>query len=186
MIFIYFDSIQIFEKIASLSFQVSWTHHFLTEVKKIIDLVFFPFGLSNIRWAPYFPFDKGQSIANASARLSIKVQLIITFLLNQLAKTFFPAVPRIGLGRARARKRKSAKAPSKMLAYILLVQSNVYRVLKIQFFLPIRDSFVPAEKTRELVTSWISRLNISSTPFLWRSLKVSREFGNVWIRKLAN
>ena len=33
VVLICFDSIQIFGEIASLSFQISWGHHFLTEVK---------------------------------------------------------------------------------------------------------------------------------------------------------
>ena len=51
-------SIQIFEE---LSFQVSWTHQFWTDFKKILDFVFFPLGLSNFGWFAWFPFDKGQS-----------------------------------------------------------------------------------------------------------------------------
>ena len=60
-ILICFVSSQIFEEITSLSFQVSWTHQFLTEVKKILDFVFLPLGLSNFRWGAWFPFNKGQS-----------------------------------------------------------------------------------------------------------------------------
>ena len=61
MILICFDSIQIFEEIALLIFQVSWPHQFLTNTKKKLDFVFFPLGLSNFGWAACFPFDKGQS-----------------------------------------------------------------------------------------------------------------------------
>ena len=60
LIFNCFDSIQIFKEIASLSFQVSWTHQFLTDFKKILDFVFFPLGLFGL--GAWFPFDKGQSI----------------------------------------------------------------------------------------------------------------------------
>ena len=36
-----FDLIQIFREIASLNFQVSWGHQFLTEVKQILDFGIF-------------------------------------------------------------------------------------------------------------------------------------------------
>ena len=53
--------IQIFEEIALLSFQVSCPHQFLTDLKKILDFVFFPSGLSIFGVAAWFTFDKGQS-----------------------------------------------------------------------------------------------------------------------------
>ena len=65
-VFICFDSIQIFEEFASLSFKVSWAHQFWTDFKKKLDFVFFPLGLSNFVWAAWFPFDKGQSIIQLS------------------------------------------------------------------------------------------------------------------------
>ena len=52
-----FDSSQIFEEIASLSFQVSWTHQFLTEVKKNLDFGIFRLGLSNFWIGTWFPFN---------------------------------------------------------------------------------------------------------------------------------
>ena len=56
---------QIFEEMASLSFQVSWPYQFLTDFKKILDFAFFPLGLSNFGWGAWFPFDEGQSIIHA-------------------------------------------------------------------------------------------------------------------------
>ena len=40
---------------------MSWTHQFLTDLKKKLDFVFFPLGLSYFGWGAWFPFDKGQS-----------------------------------------------------------------------------------------------------------------------------
>ena len=62
---------QIFEEIASLSFQVSWTHQFLTKVKTNLDSEIFPLGLSNFGWGAWFPFDKGQSTAWLYAHFDI-------------------------------------------------------------------------------------------------------------------
>ena len=42
LIFICFDSIKIFEEIALLSFQVSWTYQFWIKVKKFLDYRTFP------------------------------------------------------------------------------------------------------------------------------------------------
>ena len=64
LIFICFDSIQIFQEIASLSFQVSWRHQFLTDLKKDLDFVFFPLGLSSFWVGAWFPFDEGQFIGD--------------------------------------------------------------------------------------------------------------------------
>ena len=55
-----FDSIQIFEEFALLSFQVRWAHQFWTDFKKILNFVFFPLGLSNFGVIAWFPFDKRQ------------------------------------------------------------------------------------------------------------------------------
>ena len=41
LFYFFFHLIQIFEEIASLSFQVSWTHQFLTEVKNFLNFKFF-------------------------------------------------------------------------------------------------------------------------------------------------
>ena len=61
LIFICFDSSQIFLDIASLNFQVSWGHQFLTEVKQILDFGIFWLGLSNFWVGASFPFDIFQS-----------------------------------------------------------------------------------------------------------------------------
>ena len=55
-----FDSGQIFKEFASLSFQVSWWHQFLTEVKKFLDSAIFRLGLSNFQIGAWFPFDAFQ------------------------------------------------------------------------------------------------------------------------------
>ena len=57
LIFISFDSIQIFRGINSLSFQVSWGLQFLTEVKHFLDFGIFRLGLSNFWIGSLFPFD---------------------------------------------------------------------------------------------------------------------------------
>ena len=82
-IFICFDSSQILEEIASLSFQVSWTHQFLTEVKKILYFRIFLLGLSNFGWSAWFPFDKGQSKADILLHLHFLAQTLL--LLNTIS-----------------------------------------------------------------------------------------------------
>ena len=62
-----FESIQIFREIASFSFQVSWGHQFLTEVKKFFDLGIFRLGLSNFWIGTWFPFDVFQFITYVMA-----------------------------------------------------------------------------------------------------------------------
>ena len=71
-VLICFDLIQIFEEIASLSFQVCWMHQFLTEVKNYLDFGILRLGLSTFGVAACFRFDKGQSTLN---KLDFKVQL---------------------------------------------------------------------------------------------------------------
>ena len=56
-VLICFDLIQIFRDIASLSFQVSWGHQFLIEVKKFLGFGIFQLGLSNFWIGAWFPFD---------------------------------------------------------------------------------------------------------------------------------
>ena len=62
--FICFDSIKIFGEMASLSFQVSWGHQFLTEVKNFLDFGIFRLDLSDFWIGPWFPFDVFQFITN--------------------------------------------------------------------------------------------------------------------------
>ena len=81
--------IQIFGEIASLIFQVSWGHQFLTEVKKSLDLGIFRLGLSNFWLGACFPFDIQASLQYLKLRQSFWLSLYKTLSKGHCIQTSF-------------------------------------------------------------------------------------------------